>query len=177
MRSTTPSCLTESRPLAERAGSVLARASSASTTPRLSLVRARCRVADPALRGGRRDPGDGATARDSWAPSPGLAHDWGVQIVRQLLREPLDRSGGRPTRARSWLRDFWHECVFDFYAKGNTLEHGSQRFAAYGCHNFGADRRCSRYALRPFVCRAYPALALRERPVVREHCGLRVIDD
>ena len=84
---------------------------------------------------------------------------------------------GDDPRARSWLRDFWHECVFDFYAKGNTLEHGSQRFAAYGCHNFGADRRCSRYALRPFVCRAYPALALRERPVVREHCGLRVIDD
>jgi hypothetical protein len=74
------------------------------------------------------------------------------------------------------LRNFWHECVFDFYRKGNVLEDGAQRYATYGCHNFTSDRRCAKYALRPLVCRAYPALALFDRPTPRAHCGFKVID-
>jgi Fe-S-cluster containining protein len=82
-----------------------------------------------------------------------------------------------PAAWSSRLREFWHECVFDFYRKDLALEHGTQHFATYGCHNFTADRRCSRDGLRPVVCRAYPALALSDRPVVRAHCGLQVVDD
>jgi len=75
------------------------------------------------------------------------------------------------------LRRFWHETVFDFYPKVNVLDQNGGRYRAYGCRNFTAERTCSRYALRPFVCRAYPALALKERPHPKAHCGFKVIDD
>lgn len=79
--------------------------------------------------------------------------------------------------SRPWVasvRRFWHEQVFDFYPKPMQLEHGSDQFLAYGCRNLTADRRCARYALRPLICRAYPALALYSTPAPKPHCGYSV---
>jgi hypothetical protein len=77
-------------------------------------------------------------------------------------------------RAVVWIRRFWHEAVNDFYPKPLVLESDEGALQPYGCRNFTADRKCSRYALRPFVCRAYPALALLDRPQPRAHCGYKV---
>jgi hypothetical protein len=86
-------------------------------------------------------------------------------------------SAGSGSALVRWLRAFWHEGVFDFYPRGWSVEGPDGPLAAYGCRNLTADRRCARYGLRPFVCRAYPALALYERPAPRAHCGFVVIDE
>lgn len=73
-----------------------------------------------------------------------------------------------------WLRRFWHEGVNDFYPKQMMIDSSAGLLQAYGCRNWTADRRCARYALRPLVCRAYPALSLLDRPTPSPHCGYSV---
>lgn len=73
------------------------------------------------------------------------------------------------------LRRYWHEVVFDFFPRDFQLENEGKQFASYGCRNFTAERTCSKHRLRPFVCRAYPALALFDAPQPKPHCGYQLV--
>lgn len=84
---------------------------------------------------------------------------------------PVPQQGG-VVRA---LRRYWHEVVFDFYPRGFALQQGGVEYASYGCRNFNTQRQCDRYSLRPFVCRAYPALSLFDEPIIKQHCGYDLV--
>jgi Fe-S-cluster containining protein len=81
-----------------------------------------------------------------------------------------------PSSLMTKLNYFWHTEINGFYKRDCELvEIEGNKLVVLGCRYFNNDGSCSRYRLRPVVCREWPRIEYFGPPQRLKGCGFKAV--
>lgn len=112
------------------------------------------------------------------------------RFARLFFKTPYKREGGctqrgnccyyilfpAPTNYLSKIFYFWNTEFNGFYPRDpRRFQIDDDQFIVMGCRYLQQDGRCSRYRLRPSICRTWPQIEYFGRPRILKGCGFKAV--
>jgi Fe-S-cluster containining protein len=112
------------------------------------------------------------------------------RIARQLIRPPFKQAGACKKRGACChyillpvskglfgkLFYFWNTQILGFYRRlDGTFESEGHKVIVMGCRYLSKTGKCTRYALRPAVCRKWPMIEYFGYPRILKGCGFKAV--
>ena len=108
------------------------------------------------------------------------------RIARMIIRPPYKKAGACKKRGNccyyimvrrskgilGMLDLFWHTQINGFFRRSKeTYRMDGKSYYLMGCRYLKASGKCSRYMLRPTICRTWPRIEYFGRPQYLKGCG------